>query len=90
MILENIMLSKKSLKLTLYDSIYMKSSEKANLEAESRSVITRILGAGEMVYKCQSNRYRAFFWGGGEVRLSCCRNNFANIQTKNHWIVHFK
>lgn len=46
---------------TLYDSVYMKSSEKANLEAESRSVITRILGVGEMVYKCQTNRYRAFF-----------------------------
>ena len=56
---------------TLYDSIYKKSSDKANLEAESRSVITRILGAGEMVYKCQTNRYRAFFRGGrgGQIEL---------------------
>ena len=41
----------------------MKCSEKANLEVESRSVITCMLGVGEVVYNCQANGYRAFFGG---------------------------
>ena len=41
----------------------MKCSEKANLEVESRSVITCMLGVGEVVYKCQANGYRAFLGG---------------------------
>ena len=54
---------------TLYDSIYMKCSEKANLEVESRSVITCMLGVGEVVYKCQANGYMAFLGGWGQIEL---------------------
>ena len=60
----------------LYDSIFMKYSEKANIQRQSRLVVVRAWG---WEWEVTANRHEISFWGNENVLKLGCDDSYTTL-----------